>query len=54
MELKRKGILLLLSVLVLSFSHAQVDHWESVILPGDAFIYNLPNSNIDNWYETGF
>jgi hypothetical protein len=54
MELKRKGILFLLTVLVLSFSHAQVDHWESVILPGDAFRYNLPNSNIDNWYETGF
>ena len=43
-------------LLILSFSmHSQVDHWESVVLPGDSWDYITPTSQPDpNWTELAF
>ena len=43
-------------LLILSFSmHSQVDHWESVVLPGDSWDYITPTSQPNpNWTQLAF
>ena len=47
---------LLLIILFSTFKlTAQVDHWESVILPGDSWSYKIPTSQPDqDWNQLGF
>ena len=46
---------LLLLVLSSFCVHSQVDHWESVVLPGDSWYYILPNSNLNvNWIQLNY
>jgi hypothetical protein len=52
-----KQIKLTFLALILSYSAllAQVDHWESVVLPGNSWQYLVPNSQPDiSWKQLGF
>lgn len=35
--------------------HGQIDHWESVVLPGDTWTYQVPTTQpASNWVQSGF
>ena len=47
--------LYLFSILFSFFATAQIDHWESVVLPGDQWEYLVPTSQpSSNWNQLGF
>ena len=47
--------LLLFSFFVSFLTYAQIDHWESVVLPGDQWQYLLPSSQPNsNWNQVEF
>ena len=46
---------LLLCVFFPLFAFSQIDHWESVVLPGDNWNYLVPTSQPNaNWNQPGF
>ncbi|MDB4180891.1 CotH kinase family protein [Flavobacteriaceae bacterium] len=45
----------IVSILLPLLSFSQIDHWESVVLPGDNWDYLVPTSQPDtNWNQSGF
>ena len=45
----------LVCLLLPLFTFSQIDHWESVVLPGDNWDYLVPTSQPStNWNQSGF